>query len=47
MADNLKNDISVTGLSGRYAKALYDLAESGSSTNEVEKDSADLSLVND
>jgi len=45
VADNLKNDISVTGLSGRYAKALYDLAESGSSTNEVEKDLIDINTM--
>jgi F-type H+-transporting ATPase subunit delta len=45
VADNIKSDINVTGLSGRYAKALYDLAESGSSTSEVEKDLIDLNKM--
>ena len=45
MADNKKSDINVTGLSGRYAKALYDLAESGSATIEVERDLIDINKM--
>ncbi|MAV88902.1 MAG: F0F1 ATP synthase subunit delta [Rhodospirillaceae bacterium] len=45
MSDDIKSNMNVSGLSGRYAKALYDLAESGTSINEVEKDLIEINEI--